>query len=189
MEETTISVSQETCFHVRHKGEWADIMVIAGQSDPAIFGRDTGYVKVNINSSYGGWAYSWPSIGPGHWSFFLNDLDIDYCLNKLMGHRELYEFDHDKTIRTMKSYILERRQQDDIGCREARNAWNYLDEIYWTEDQREFLDQVYHIPVFSDDYWEWPRYSINPTARGFWDRVWRPWITSVVNSQDLRDAA
>ena len=182
-EQPYINVSQRTVYGFRYKGEWADILVIHGARE------NTNWVSVVVHSSYGTYGYNWQNIGQTDWWVFLNGLDIDYCLGKMMKPDELREFDHDKTVKNMKQYILEHRRQDVISGNGAREAWNELDEIEWSTDDRMFLDRIYNIPVFADEYWEWPYYSISGSAQGFWDRVWRPWIMSVANTEKLRDAA
>lgn len=82
----------------------------------------------NAQSDYGSYAYSWPNHGRESFKHFILELarDASYFLGKVS--RETY-YDHAKSLEQWKKQIIEIRRDGECTREQARDAWEFLDEL------------------------------------------------------------
>jgi len=173
----SVTTSRPIMFHVHNHGEYAEIAVCHGTEG------DRGWVSVAIRSSYGNFGHFWNSIGPGKWSDFLNQIDLHYTMMKL-SDQSIYEFDSDATLISVREKVLRYRKEGTLDRNEARNIWNTL-EYYVDESTgpEMFCQYLREHDIFVDDTSGNLIYALRPSIQAFWDRIWRPWIMYVANTE------
>jgi len=173
----SVTTSHPVMFHVNNHGEYAEIAIRHGTTD----GR--GWVSVSVRSSYGNFGHFWNHIGSDKWYDFLNQVDLHYAMKK-MSDRSIYEFDAEETLRDLRKKTCAYRRDGTITREEARSIWDdltfYLDENAGPEL---FCSHLRCHDVFVDDTSGNLVYCLRPSIQGFWDRVWRPWIMYVANTE------
>lgn len=174
-------------------GEWADIAVSQGRHDSELFGRDNGWVTVNILSTYGSYGHHWGSIGSGSWWEFLHSLDKDYFLKKVMKQSDMWEFSSDKTLECMRQHVIEYRKDCSIAKEEARAGWDVIGKIkealIWEPDTADtFRNYMIDDDFWSQDFYEFFRHEYSSSANGLWERIWQPFTMVVSSSEELQNA-
>ncbi len=79
-------------------------------------------------SDYGDYSYSWPRHGRKSFKHFILELARDpyYFLGKVSMRTY---FDYDKAANKWKREIIERRRAYNCSREEAREAWNFIEEL------------------------------------------------------------
>lgn len=193
--DTTVTFKKQTVFHLRHNGEWADISVSQGRRDSELVGgRDTGWVTVNILSTFGSYGHHWCAIGSDQWWEFLVSLDKDYCLKKIMEQRDLKEFDSDATLAHMKKHVIEYLADGSISEADAENARECIrdieHEIRWEHPTEElFGGHMRDNEYWSQEFYVYFQVRYTNRANGLWDKIWVPFVHMVRKSEVLQNAA
>jgi hypothetical protein len=148
---------------VRAKHEWAFVYL------------DEEYGTFQCQSSYGTYAHIWGHIGKRTLKEFLAGLDFDYFMKK--ARPGFCVFDYDKTVERMKQRIIDaRRNGSSVDKNKARNAWQALEAIEYTNSQDGFLYQVYHTSdlydVLGSEFYEYAEKEPDGNSRGFWREIW-----------------
>lgn len=87
--------------------------------------------NIAIESDYGSWGYTWGSMG-GNIREFILRTGKGYLMDKFTygDHPDRAVFNMDKTIKRIKSDIIEARKQDEIEADFARLLYNLAEELY-----------------------------------------------------------
>ncbi len=165
---------------VRNQGEAARIFILSGQKQDHDGPRTWGYIS--IISSFGNFGHLFSHCGPRPFEEFLAGLDCSYLMGKFMG-LGVNVFDVDATERELKRRVIEKRRARDIEGSTAREIFDALTEAAHSTNRDEFMRTLER--ECEREFWEWEMYEyagskLNPQARGFWDRLWQPFVSEVL---------
>ena len=104
-----------------NRGEWA------------VFTIDNATGLMQCHSSYGDWGYAWPNHGRESFKHFILELERDW--EYLLGKVSNKVFDFDKTIKLWKNKILGSRKKYDYKKDEARQAYDFINDLDEGEDE------------------------------------------------------
>jgi hypothetical protein len=111
-----------------------------------VFIDEAGFVA--ICSDYGNWAYCWPPrhTAEGDTRKFLLSCDYDYIARKLGSSAENEEYDHDATVKSLKTEIAKYRREepDSYPAYQARDDVTALDAC---SDEHEMIEWIYHCNI------------------------------------------
>lgn len=180
------------CYEVRvgERGrcgsEWANIILQCWANNPSpeniARGVSTSYGgEIQINSSFGAWAYSWNACG-SPFKQFLIGLNFDYIFTKFMGS-SLDVFDGEASVKEVYKEIIERRRTNQINRKEARAVWSEVifgingSEVHsYGESMQEIarsMEERHPMHDYFADPMDWPRCTrYDYQAKGFWDKLW-----------------
>ena len=85
---------------------WADITIDGSGKQ----------VRVSVSSDYGNWSYYWGACGNNYKSFLIG-LDMHYVAGKTINDNY---FDLERTLKGIRSEILEHRREEELTKDEAR---------------------------------------------------------------------
>lgn len=149
----------------------------------SLFTLDEASGLVTAETDYGSFSYFWP---PAHRSrdlfTFLADLDFGYFMGKA-AKQPYQELDLERTMRVLRTELVEARRRNNCTRAEARDRWTALAEIDADNprSEDEFLRRWYD----DRDLVRWydgelpPLYSRDTFgARHFWDVIWATLIAS-----------
>lgn len=125
--------------------------------------------------SYGNYAYWWSNHGRESFKHFLVELDRDhgYAKGKFGRQDTFYQ---DKTVKEIKSQLLEARRKGDLTKEDARDAYDFtcstLDDINSLDL---FVNSIYEHHVLSNFYQD---YDSIPIHRGF-DQQLEAFMTTI----------
>lgn len=157
-----------------------------GFSEIATVTVDESTGSVSCQSGFGDFSYSWNARGGADIFTFLASLSFDYFMNKA-AKQPWQEFDLARTIEYHRNEIrMERRGRRafcDLSKELANELWDALDSIEaeYPRDETHFgfLWQNHScLSEFFNDYAPATYTRVSPTAQSFWDRLWRPLVTS-----------
>jgi len=123
---------------------------------------------VHISSDHGRWTHFWNPrhIGETNIPGFLAQLDVDYAGGKFLGGK-LYINDVEKTVKGLRSRVLELRRQEDLEQDAAREEWERLEDIHNESE----LDEFYRNTELEEP-WYHQSTRMEPAWRNFWDLHW-----------------
>ena len=129
---------------------------------------------VIIVSDYGNWSYCWTHIGRVSLPLFLSQLDSQYMGKKMLS-TGYWVFDHEATVKEIKSTILRLRRDTDLEKDEAAAEWDAVKKL-----ESGFFDtndwyNASNLDLFCDSD-EYRRTQPNSDWQSFWDRIWVPHI-------------
>lgn len=158
-------------FMLRQHGEWGQLFVC----------EDT--YTISIISSFGNWAFSWSDIGTETFYSFLYTMHTDYLCSKLEPQKY---FNAESTIFETKKYILNVRKLNSITKKQARDAFNILNDLQQSyipnEDvfyslYKELKEEYNTDNSILDDYDTFIMIrTINPQLKEFINTFWMPFI-------------
>jgi hypothetical protein len=167
-----------TIFTVRNRWEHGTIVV---RPLPGLCGAE-----VLCNSSYGSYAYAWGAMGED-WRSFLADLDFEYAMGKLAAGRFRVPLDHEEFVTAMRRQLAEDEKSilDSWGTIDAdqaerlsvcREALDELDPDCPREALFRQFDKDARGYPYAMELYETRLDKPCPQARGFWDKIWTPFM-------------
>lgn len=169
-----------TIFEIRNHWEWGTIVVRPY--------RGMAGAEVLCNSSFGCYAYGWSHMGCD-WRSFLADLAFDYAMGKMAGQRFRVPLESEEFVSLMRAEldqleaaykadwgeVPEAKAADILTCREALgDSWlldDYPREAYFKAFDEAAMGRPYLLELY-DCRLDKPC----PQARGFWDKIWTPFM-------------
>lgn len=158
-------VTKTTCELYKLRGlphmGWADISIDAAEE----------HGRISVSSDYGNFANFWSHCG-GPFKPFLASLDIGYFAGKIGMNKW---FDHDKTMKSLRSDVLGWRKEKTIDKDLAREFWDKLEELQYEGNEHAFCNIAYNCdPLWARyDACDFPLYyTIDPMFRNFWENCW-----------------
>jgi len=125
---------------------------------------DDGYFSTV--SDYGNYAFYWSHAGDCSRTF-LAKIGEDYMLSKLCGRRS--EYDGDRTLASVKEYIVDNRRDGGFSKEDARKEWDLLDEHSDLDSREQFYIWVSNTSI--GDAYEMAVYDYPSDALGFAEKV------------------
>jgi hypothetical protein len=169
--EFSIKKSSIEVYYIRPKGHhcgWADISIDEGEKSG----------RVSISSDYGNWAYYWGACGSG-FKQFLIALDIHYAAGKFGSGSY---FDHEATMKKIRTDILNARREDFLTKDKAREMWDSLTDLEDCNSKETFVTLCWYSPIM-ELYDTGPNIisTIEPGFRRFWETTWKSFISELKN--------
>lgn len=180
--------------------EWATICWQGWQAT-GMDGQPRECGEILIHSSFGSWANSWSHMGVPM-DRFLMTADRGYCAEKFMGAKA-YVFDGEKTVRNLRSSLLEHRRIGDITKDDARAIWDFVDDHademesssdMFCERMFDCMRQADWPPrngrysdagpergarYFLEEPWERISTSMDRSFKGFWRDLWPVFVSQL----------
>ncbi|HFC9206772.1 TPA: hypothetical protein ACF0PM_002231 [Clostridium perfringens] len=161
-------------YELRNGWEWAFITI---DSDRGIF---------QAHTSFGEFGYSWPNHGRETFKHFLIELDYDYLLNKISSETEV---NGNKTKENWIKAILQDRKQKDLTAEEARELYDAVQDINFSQSINSVWDQFCYSKLgdiySSEDFEVEVDYPIS--ARMFFKKIMEPFKKIIREEINLKE--
>lgn len=169
-----VSKYQAECYHVSNGCDGASIFLRYWPRDD---GGASGYIS--IVGSFGSFGHYFGNTGTDFKSF-LCSCDKYYLTNKFFG-LQAKVFDCDKTVETLKRFVISRRRNGGLDSEKARDMFDAIKDADGNNSEEAFFMQLSeNMPKF----YEWEIYShveriMNPQAEGFFKDLWPGFVAEL----------
>lgn len=159
-------ITKTTCELYKIRGlpqlGWAGISIDAAEE----------HGRISVSSDYGNFANFWSHCGMPFKKFLAN-IEIGYFAGKVGLDRW---FDHERTVKELRTDILQRRRERGLTKEVAALAWDkVVNELAYESNEAPFLAIAYNCDALWGMYdgGEFPiRTTIDPMFQSFWKNCW-----------------